>query len=352
MTTRSSLLALSALACVLTFAACGPTQPIPEPEPGPETCDNGVDDNGDGKADCADPKCFKHVSCVMGGVELCGNDVDDDHDLAVDCDDADCGNAPLCNAPGNESSDAACSDGQDNDGDQLVDCEDPSCATTQACRVPGTEDCTNIADDDADGFADCADPDCAGQPCGTGCLCAGGKRTEENCLDGLDNDGEGQTDCGDPDCATSLSCMRPSTELNCADGIDDDGDGQKDCADVDCAGSQLCSPQDDGAPCTQDSQCKGGKCLTEVGTGNPGGMCSNAVSCNVSNQTGCSGGICVEGGTFDYCFPKCQGTSGCRPSYACLDRDESALTNNSYCVSLCTRDADCTATGQGPDYGC
>ncbi len=312
MTARSSFLAFSALACALALAACGPVQPIPAPQPGPETCDNGIDDNGDGKTDCADPQCFRDAACSMGSVELCGNDLDDDHDLAVDCDDADCRDDPACNVPGTEAGDAACSDGQDNDGDQLVDCEDPSCATAQACQVPGKENCSNGADDDGDGFADCADPDCATHP----------------------------------------SCKGPSTEMNCADGLDDDGDGQVDCADPDCTGNAACAPQDDGAPCSHDSQCKGGKCRTEVAAGSPGGMCSNAVSCSPAGQTGCNGGRCIEAGTFDYCAPKCTGASGCRPGYACLDPDGNVLTNNSYCVAMCTKDADCTATGQGPSYGC
>ncbi len=351
-TMRSSYFAASALLCALLLAACGTTQPVPDPVTGPETCNNGRDDNGDGKADCADPKCFQHAACIAGGMEVCGNDVDDDGDLAVDCDDSDCDGHPVCSPPGTEDSEPTCSNGQDDDGDLLVDCDDPSCAATQACHLPGKENCQNLLDDDGDGLADCADSNCAGQPCGAGCLCEGGKRTEENCGDGIDNDGEGQTDCKDADCATSPACMQPASESNCGDGIDNDSDGQKDCADADCSTSPSCGQQNDGAPCLQDSQCKSGKCLTEVVSGNPGGMCSNAVSCNVTSQTGCNGGTCFDNGAFDLCLPSCQGASGCRPGYACYDPDANASTSNSYCLALCTRDAHCTATGQGPEYGC
>lgn len=48
----------------------------------PEDCYNGIDDDGDGLIDCADPDC----DCT----EICDNGIDDDGDGLVDADDPDC----------------------------------------------------------------------------------------------------------------------------------------------------------------------------------------------------------------------------------------------------------------------
>src|SRR3954470_11502055 len=89
----------AALASVIALS-CGGTNPGPGPL-GPETCDNGKDDNGDGKTDCADPKCFTNAKCRVK-VELCDNGVDDDGNGDTDCLDLacagqDCGFGCTCN---------------------------------------------------------------------------------------------------------------------------------------------------------------------------------------------------------------------------------------------------------------
>jgi len=107
--------------CTLLVPACaGGTKDNPA-----EVCANGVDDDGDGKADCADPDCAGEAAC-MHAVENCTN-------------------------------------GTDDDGDGQVDCADSDCASTPAC-TPTAENCTNGTDDDGDGQADCADSDCASDP--------------------------------------------------------------------------------------------------------------------------------------------------------------------------------------------
>ncbi|MGR3311482.1 MAG: hypothetical protein ACUZ77_12015 [Candidatus Brocadiales bacterium] len=124
-----------------------PTNAIVSVIPLTEICDNGIDDDGNGLADCADPVCFG-----TGCPEVCDDDLDNDGDGFVDCADtttADCLPCP-----------EICDDNLDNDGDELVDCNDPDCASDPAC-LPLTEtNCTNGADDDGDGRVDCADPDC------------------------------------------------------------------------------------------------------------------------------------------------------------------------------------------------
>jgi len=120
-----------------------------------------------------------------GIVETCGNGIDDDGDGKADCDDEDCAAEPAC-APGE-----ICDNGQDDDGNGAVDCEDGACADDPACG----EICDNGADDDGDGDVDCADADCA-EAC-----------RETVCDDGLDDDGDGVADCADYDCAASCDLL-------------------------------------------------------------------------------------------------------------------------------------------------
>ena len=54
--------------------------------PPAEICDNGLDDDRDGSADCADDDCAEAASCI----EICDNGVDDNGDGDVDGDDIQC----------------------------------------------------------------------------------------------------------------------------------------------------------------------------------------------------------------------------------------------------------------------
>ncbi|MFC1647622.1 hypothetical protein ACFL10_01350 [Patescibacteria group bacterium] len=160
----------------------------------PEVCDNGIDDDYDGDADCHDTDCVKFVLCMapkykpgspcltsrLGPCkegrwsekhnsfykqfcipdnkacikkEVCGDMLDNDGDGETDCTDSDCASHGYCNFPEN------CSDGLDNDGDGDIDCADANCATHIACNP--VEVCTDGVDNDGDGFADCADADCS-----------------------------------------------------------------------------------------------------------------------------------------------------------------------------------------------
>ena len=73
----------------------GSTPPPAEPE---TICTDGVDNDGDGLTDCADPDC--------AGISICGP----------------------------EGKDVSCSDGYDNDGDGDIDCLDAGCAKNRSCR--------------------------------------------------------------------------------------------------------------------------------------------------------------------------------------------------------------------------
>jgi hypothetical protein len=175
---------LAALAALC--AGCTEETVVPE-----EICGNGIDDDGDGRADCLDSDCAQAPSCV-------------DVPAEVDCDDL-----------------------RDDDGDGRTDCEDPDCAAASECTFE--THCGDGVDNDLDGATDCDDSDCvARSPC-----------VETWCTDGVDDDGDGSTDCADSDCAADPAC---APESNCTDGVDNDGDGSTDCDDSDCAADPACPP--------------------------------------------------------------------------------------------------------------
>ncbi|WP_373044472.1 hypothetical protein [Vulgatibacter sp.] len=61
-------------------------------------CGNGIDEDGDGLLDCADPDCAADALCTGGGgpIEICDNGFDDDGDGRIDCGDGDCSSDPSC----------------------------------------------------------------------------------------------------------------------------------------------------------------------------------------------------------------------------------------------------------------
>jgi hypothetical protein len=121
-------------------------------------CYNGLDDDGDGLDDLADPSCEGKIL-------------------------------------GSESLGTICDDGLDNDGDGFVDLADPSCqgSITGAAEELGTA-CDDGIDNDGDGWSDFReDPSCANDPAGTESLAT-------LCDDGIDNDGDGTIDLRDAGC--------------------------------------------------------------------------------------------------------------------------------------------------------
>lgn len=278
------------------LAACSPGEmPPADSGLGDENCTNSVDDNGDGKVDCADPKCFGANAC-MPGTELCGNGLDDDKNGLVDCADPNCFNAAGCFDAGGSGGGSASGGGAAVGG---------GAATGGGAAVGG------------------------GAATGGGAAGGGGA-------------GGGGGDAGMPG------------ETACADGLDNDGDRAIDCGDSDCSGTAACANLQDGAPCLQNSECAGGLCRVESAWGDPNGSCSNMGACTVGTTTGCNGGLCLYGGAGS-CFAPCSGTGmgttgRCRPGFVCYDSDSSSSNSNNVCVPLCTGDGECTGTAAG--YGC
>ena len=96
-----------------------------------EICGDGLDNDGDGQADCADGDCDSSPLCIDTTEAICDDGADNDGDGQTDCADSDCLGVGLCLA---ENTTATCSDGFDNDGDGLTDCADPGCAKNRVCR--------------------------------------------------------------------------------------------------------------------------------------------------------------------------------------------------------------------------
>ena len=107
-------------------------------------CTDGVDNDADAGADCADPACLGR-DCSADPLYNCGA-----RDAGLDGGvDPDAGFDP----------DAGTADGGTPDAGLVIFC------------VPKETACDNGADDDLDGTADCADPDCDGRTCATGTVC-------------------------------------------------------------------------------------------------------------------------------------------------------------------------------------
>ena len=222
-----------------------------------EICGNGIDDDGNGDADCddlyccADVACATTPSCSVGGEFDCADGVDNDSDGLTDCDDSDCAVTSAC-SENCSNLDPNTLLPVDDDGDGDANCDDSDCTNDPAC-LGGGEDCTNGVDDDGDGDADCMDSDCSSNQC-----------VEQNCNQ-ADDDGDlmwtvmiqivpmilsvGQSnlawyrqrwwnvDCDDSQCVNNSVCQG---ETNCGDGQDNDQDGDTDCADTDCLSDPGC----------------------------------------------------------------------------------------------------------------
>ena len=180
---ESPLLRLAGIAFALLLSAgCfgQPQAPNYERSGTEDSCTDGVDDDGDGWVDCADPDCWLALACA----EDCDDGIDNDEDGLVDCNDPICTDDLVCAED--------CSDGVDNDADSLVDCGDPDCSRSAFCP----EDCANGVDDNADLAVDCDD---------VGCACAP-EEDANACTNGRDDDLDRLTDCDDPDCEDLVQC--------------------------------------------------------------------------------------------------------------------------------------------------
>ncbi len=106
---------------------------FPPPPPLPaEICNNQIDDNNNGKTDCADAGCAAFPACLpenppTSTPEICGNNIDDDNNGKIDCADNACAGFAACQK-NNPAQIVACNNGIDDDGDKKIDHpDDPGC---------------------------------------------------------------------------------------------------------------------------------------------------------------------------------------------------------------------------------
>ncbi len=190
-------------------------------------CADGIDNDGDGLTDAADPGCGATAGLAESAFEsgaACTNGIDDDGDDFIDLDDPGCID-PVTYTP-------ACADGIDNDGDGLTDLADRGCDHPgDASEHSENAACADGIDNDGDGLTD--------HPGDPQCTTPDGRTEVWACADGIDNDGDGLTDDdGDPGCAGEHDLTedyRPvacpgndpadGAPPACSDGRDNDGDG-------------------------------------------------------------------------------------------------------------------------------
>jgi hypothetical protein len=218
---------------------------------------------------------------------ICDNGLDDDQDGNADCYDEDCYGSPSCMEDGN------CTDGIDNDMDGSTDCDDDDCSAEPACEPPD-EICDNGLDDDQDGNADCYDEDCYGSPS------CGDEGQEEQ-------EGEEQDFCGNGICSNNELCN--SCPQDC-------GACPPRCGDWACNGNETCPIVDQSGAMTPAKPGKS-ICTADCGSACPP-VCGNTIcerneicpsDCPNQKpktiQQGCGNGTCDEGESRAACPEDC-----------------------------------------------
>jgi hypothetical protein len=366
-----------------------------------ESCNTGVDEDGDGSVDCADPDCAADPICSSGNETLCNNLQDEDSDGLIDCEDptdckalavcqpgagsvgSPCLSANACSANNNDPlcltalegeivfTGGYCSEFCDpalNDCAPGSFCSPPTfpsgagiclgiCAVDADCRPGYTcqdmdigspfcweapEVCANGVDDDGDTLVDCMDQDCQNDPA-----------CPEVCDNGIDDNGNGSIDCEDWACQYEVACSEV-----CDNGIDDNGNGSIDCEDWGCYADPGC-PENDAAKCSNGydddgdtlvdcedaTDCKA-LAVCQPGAGPAGSPCLSASACSANNNDplcfteatyGLLGGYCSE-----FCGPA---LNDCAPGSLCLSYF--FQSGAGFCADICAVDADCR-----PGYTC
>ncbi|MDB4934591.1 MAG: Tryptophan synthase alpha chain [Labilithrix sp.] len=126
---------------------------------GTAACSDGIDNDGDGKIDSADPGCTSGADTDETDVPQCSDGIDNDGDGKIDYP-----NDPGCSSylDATEIGNPACSDGVDNDGDGKVDFPaDPGCSSATDTNESDIPACADGLDNDGDGKTDFPfDPGC------------------------------------------------------------------------------------------------------------------------------------------------------------------------------------------------
>ena len=319
-----------------------------------EICNDGIDNNCNGRIDGADPQClagcddadgdgYESRSCGgtdcndtnaaihPGAGEVCGDGVDNNCNGLVD------GADPLCPV--------GCVDA-DHDGYPSAACGGSDCDDTRSTVNPGRrENCKDGIDNDCNGLIDGADPQCP-----------------STCWD-ADGDGYADASCGGTDCDDTAFFVNPGVGENCTNGVDDNCDGLIDYQDTAQCPAGCVDEDGDGYLATS---CGGRDCNDNDVAINPGAV----ENCSDTFDNNCDGVIdgqdvaacppgCVDGDGDGYPPLSCGG-SDCddaspathpgTPEIACdsIDNDCNVLTQDApdadrdgYASAACASGADC-----------
>lgn len=234
---------------------------------------------------------------------LCNDGKDNDNDGKTDCDDLSCSTGigvTVCDTtdPTKENTDPTCTDGKDNDNDGKTDCDDSDCKESTLVTVcdtkpgPTKEDndaaCQDGKDNDNNGYTDCNDFGCSKNPKVT--VCGG---TKPVCGNGKCESGETASNCA-KDCSkpSALSCVGKCGQYDATAKCqcDDACVGEKDCC-TDykgvCGGSNSpvcgngkCESGESKTSCPKDCDTKpAGSCKGKCGDFTPGASCQCDSGC-------------------------------------------------------------------------
>lgn len=190
------------------------------------------DRDGDGYPDgeCGGPDCDDFREDINPGArEICGDRVDNDCNGRADCADEVCFGTPGCDCVPEPE---ICDDGDDNDCDRLVDCEDrEDCADHPRCE---TIECTGA--DDCDDGRFCNGPE----------MCAGGR-----CIPGRPPICDDGVDCTRDSCdEATAGCVFRVIEGFCEPG--ERCDAVRGCVREGCTSDREC---DNGRYCDGEERC-------------------------------------------------------------------------------------------------
>ncbi|MEE2828796.1 MAG: MopE-related protein [Myxococcota bacterium] len=214
-----------------------------------DNCSDGVDSDGDGWTDAADPDCMFGYHELGYGTTACNDGIDNESAPDGQFDSADSGCDSALDDDEEASGPEDCLDGLDGDSDGWVDFADPDCWAAPYLEVDfsGTA-CNDGVDNEAltpDGLLDADDPECASATDDDE------ESTDpDDCADGADGDGDGWADDLDPDCwVAPFDELGPGSVSECNDGIDNDGNGLVDSADPACTAAS--QPTELTTTCTE-----------------------------------------------------------------------------------------------------
>jgi hypothetical protein len=198
---------------------------------------------------------YASFSYLCTGGTQCADGIDNDGDGLIDRADPGCWTNPLDPTTYNPNRDnegartSQCQDGLDNDSDGAIDFPaDFSCSSRQDNDETNVKaQCQDGLDNDSDGAIDFpADFSCSSKQDNDE------TNTKAQCQDGLDNDGDGAIDFpADFSCSSKQDNDETNTKAQCQDGLDNDSDGA-----IDFPADFSCSSKQDNNEAGPQSQCQ------------------------------------------------------------------------------------------------